>query len=293
MNLDIIIVTYNSKKWMRECIDSIEGQEKIELKSLKLYIVDNGSKDGTIEYIEQRRKDTKLGEINLLSTGKNLGFGLANNYGFEKANSEFVFFLNPDTKLDKNALYKMKQTIEQSTQDFAMWEFRQKPYEHPKYYNPLNGETSWASGACFIIKRDVFEKIGGFDKKIFMYAEDVDLSWKVRLEGYKIKYVPDATLTHYCYKEAGEIKPIQYYNSIINNLNLRLKYGNFKDFLRWVKYTVGILLRPQEFKGAKGGLIKTGLKNISNMPYYISWRYKDDRKKKLKTFKPTDRKSVV
>lgn len=287
MNLDIIIVTYNSKKWMKECIDSIEGQEEIELKNLKLYIVDNGSKDGTIDYIEQRRKNTKLGEINLVTTGKNLGFGLANNYGAERANSEFVFFLNPDTKLDKNALYKMKQNIEQSTPDFAMWEFRQKPYEHPKYYNPVNGETSWTSGACFIIKREIFEKIGGFDKKIFMYAEDVDLSWKVRLEGYKIKYVPDATLTHYCYKEAGEIKPIQYYNSIINNLNLRLKYGKFKDFLRWVKYTGGILLRPQEFKGSKGGLIKTGLKNIVNMPYYIFWRYKANRKKKLKTFKPT------
>ena len=181
----------------------------------------------------------------------------------------------------------MKKAIENSEKEFVMWEFRQKPYEHPKYYNPINGETSWTSGACFIIKREIFEKVNGFDEKIFMYAEDVDLSWKVRLEGYKIKYVPEATLTHYCYKEAGEIKPIQYYNSIINNLNLKLKYGNFKDFLRWVKYTGGILLRPEEFKGAKFGLIKVGLKNILNMPYYIFWRYKDKRKGKLKTFKPT------
>lgn len=287
MNLDIIIVTYNSKKWMQECIDSIEEQEKIDLKKLNLYIVDNGSKDGTIDYIEQRSKNTKLGEIKLLSTGKNLGFGLANNYGFKKGNSEFVFFLNPDTKLEKESLYKMKEAIEESAPDFAMWEFRQKPYEHPKYYNPVNGETSWASGACFIIKREVFEKIDGFDKKIFMYAEDVDLSWKVRLEGYKIKYVPEATLMHYCYKEAGEIKPVQYYNSIINNLNLRLKYGNFKDLLRWVKYTGGIILRPQEFKGAKWGLFKAGFKNIINMPYYMFWRFKDDRAKKIKKYKPT------
>lgn len=207
--------------------------------------------------------------------------------GFEKGDSEYVFFLNHDTKLDEDSLANMEKEIANSSKEFAMWEFRQKPYEHPKYYNPITGETSWSSGACFIIKREIFKKVEGFDKKIFMYAEDVDLSWKVRLEGYKIKYVPKATLTHYCYKEAQEIKPIQYYNSIINNLNLRLKYGNFKDFLRWIKYTGGIFIRQEVFKGAKRGLLVGCIKNIYKMPYYIFWRNSNGRRNKLKNFETT------
>lgn len=287
MKMDIVIVTYNSSKWLKDCIESIENQKDINLNEINLYFVDNKSKDDTISKLEMYKEKTKLGSFNIIENSKNSGFGQANNLGFEKGKSEYVFFLNHDTKLDEYSLKNMEKAIKNSSDEFAVWEFRQKPYEHPKYYNPINGETSWCSGACFIIKREVFEKVKGFDKKIFMYAEDVDLSWKVRLEGYKIKYVPEATLTHYCYKEAGEIKPVQYYNSIINNLNLRLKYGNFKDFLRWVKYTGGILLRESEFKKAKSGLIKTMLKNIPNMPYYIFWRNKDKRRRKLKKFKPT------
>ncbi len=287
MKLDIVIVTYNSEKWLNGCIESIEKQEGIQLEDINLFFVDNNSKDNTIKKLNTYKEKTKLGSFNIIKNSKNNGFGQANNIGFEKGESEYVFFLNHDTELDKDALKNIDKAIKESEKEFAMWEFRQKPYEHPKYYNPLNGETSWASGACFIIKRTLFKNIGGFDKKIFMYAEDVDLSWKVRLEGYKIKYVPEATLTHYCYKEAGEIKPVQYYNSIINNLNLRFKYGNYKDILRWVKYTGGIILRNEEFKGAKWGLIKACIKNIPNIPYYILWRNKEKRREKLKNFKPT------
>lgn len=287
MDLDIIIVTYNSEKWLKECIESIENQKNFDLSKTNIYFVDNKSKDDTVKKLEEYKTKSKLGSFNIIENSKNSGFGQANNLGFKNGNSEYVFFLNHDTKLEEDSLENMQKEIMNSSEEFAMWEFRQKPYEHPKYYNPINGETSWASGACFVIKREIFEKVEGFDKKIFMYAEDVDLSWKVRLAGYKIKYMQSAALTHYCYKEAGEIKPTQYFNSIINNLNLRLKYGNFKDFLRWIKYTGGVLLRETPFKGAKRGLILAGIKNITKMPYYILWRNFDGRRKKLKNFKTT------
>lgn len=285
MNLDIIIVTYNSEKWLKECIESIENQKNFDLSKVNIYFIDNKSKDNTVNKLEEYKRKSKLGSFNIIENSKNSGFGQANNLAFKNGKSEYVFFLNHDTKLEEDSLENMQKEILNSSQEFGMWEFRQKPYEHPKYYNPINGETSWASGACFVIKREVFEKVEGFDKKIFMYAEDVDLSWKVRLEGYKIKYMQSAALTHYCYKEAGEIKPTQYFNSIINNLNLRLKYGNFKDFLRWIKYTGGVLLKETPFKGAKRGLILAGIKNITKMPYYILWRNFDGRRKKLKNFK--------
>lgn len=286
MKFDIVIVTYNSKKWMKNCIDSIEKQTNFNLKDINLYIVDNGSKDGTQDYITERNQNTNLGKIELVVTGKNLGFGKANNYGFEKGNSEFVFFLNPDTELMEDTMYELKETIENSSNDFGMWECRQKPYEHPKMYNILTGETTWASGACFVARREVFKKVGGFDKNIFMYAEDVDLSWNVRLHGYKIKYVPKAVVVHYCYKEAGEVKPVQYYNSIINNLNLRRKYGSLRQRLAWYKHFYRVLKGSTPFRYAKRNLVKQYFKNLKYTTYYTGWRNKPENKEYFSKFEP-------
>ena len=286
MKFDIVIVTYNSKKWMKNCINSIEGQKNFQLKDINLYIVDNNSKDGTQDFIKERSKETSLGKIELLDTGKNLGFGRANNYGFEKGKSEYVFFLNPDTEIMEDTMFELKNSIDNSNEEFAMWECRQKPYEHPKMYNIITGETSWASGACFVAKRDVFAQVGGFDKKIFMYAEDVDLSWHIRLQGYKIKYVPKAVVVHYCYKNAGEIKPVQYYNSIINNLNLRRKYGNFRQKLAWYKHFLKIMNDKSPFKGSKTNLIKSYFVNLKYIFYFSNWRYKKENKKYFSKFEP-------
>lgn len=286
MKIDIVIVTYNSKKWIENCINSIEAQKKFELENIYLYIVDNGSTDGTVEYIEERGPKTKLGKISLIKTGENLGFGKANNYGFENGKSEYVFFLNPDTELLEDTLFELKEDIENSSDEFGVWECRQKPYEHPKMYNILTGETSWVSGACFVAKREVFKLVGGFDKKIFLYAEDVDLSWNIRLHGYKLKYVPKAVVVHYCYKTAGEIKPVQYYNSIINNLNLRHKYGSMRQKLAWYKHFFKVLFRPQPFKGAKINLIKSYCSNLKNLHYFSSWRRREENRKYFSKFEP-------
>ncbi len=286
MKFDIVIVTYNSKKWMKNCIDSIEKQTNFDPKNINLYIVDNGSKDGTQDYVTERSQNTNLGKIELVVTGQNLGFGKANNYGFEKGNSEYVFFLNPDTELMEDSMYELKESIENSTNDFGMWECRQKPYEHPKMYNILTGETTWASGACFVAKREVFKKVGGFDKNIFMYAEDVDLSWNVRLHGYKIKYVPKSVVVHYCYKEAGEVKPVQYYNSIINNLNLRRKYGSLRQRLAWYKHFYRVLKGSTPFRYAKRNLVKQYFKNLKYTTYYTGWRNKPENKEYFSKFEP-------
>ena len=65
------------------------------------------------------------------------------------------------------------------------------PYEHPKIYDPVTQEAQWSSGAAFAIRCEVYERLGGFDEKIFMYGEDVDLSWRLRSFGYKIRYVAE------------------------------------------------------------------------------------------------------
>jgi GT2 family glycosyltransferase len=74
---------------------------------------------------------------------------------------------------------------------------RQVPFEHPKDYDPVTGDTSWSSGACSMTQRTAFERIGGFDHEtFFMYCDDVDYSWRLRLRGYRAVYAPSAALFH-------------------------------------------------------------------------------------------------
>lgn len=286
MKLDIVVVTYNSKKWLERLINSIECQKNINFKDINLFFVDNISTDDTINELNKYKNKSSLGKVEIVQNNKNLGFGKANNLGFKQGNSEYVFFLNPDTELEEFAISRMLEEIKNSSEEFKMWEFRQKPYEHPKWYDILTGETSWASGACFIIDRKVFEEIEGFDSRIFMYTEDVDLSWKVRLHGYKIKYVPRATVVHYCYQSANEVKPTQYYYSLINNLNLRLKYGTFTNELGWYKRFFQILKRKGPFLNSRTTLVKKYIKNLKNYAYFKLWRYKKNNRKLFKKFVP-------
>ena len=135
MKIDIVIVTYNSQRWLKDCIESIEGQKGINLNDINLFFVDNKSQDATIEELNKYKNKSKLGSFNIIENTTNCGFGQANNIGFSKGESEYVFFLNHDTKLDKDTIKNMENEINVSEKEFVMWEFRQKPYEHPKYYN--------------------------------------------------------------------------------------------------------------------------------------------------------------
>lgn len=286
MKLDIVIVTYNSEKWMKNCITSIEKSKGIDLNDINLYVIDNVSKDGTIKLLESLKENTKLGSFNILNSGENLGFGKANNKAFEEGKSDYVLFLNPDTEMEEDTLSNLFEAIQNASDEFGAFELRQKPYEHPKIYDPITGETSWCSGACIVVKREVFKKVGGFDKNIFMYAEDVDLSWNIRMHGYKLMYVPKSAIKHYSYSEANQVKPTQYYYSLINNLNLRLKYGNYRKFFRWMNEYIKILRRPDIFEGSKKGLKKVFRENLKNIKYYSTWKHQKENKKLIKNFKP-------
>src|SRR5262249_31913303 len=79
--------------------------------------------------------------------------------------------------------------------DGAIFEARQLPYENPKLYNPATLETSWASREACLVRRDAFEGVGGFDKKLFGSTQGIDLSWRLRARGYRCYYVPRAIVS--------------------------------------------------------------------------------------------------
>ena len=104
----------------------------------------------------------------------------------------FVFVLNPDTCLYPDCLSELLGRAIAEEETVGVWEPRQIPYEHPKQYDPVLMEPPWCAGAALLIRRTAFEAVRGFDRHIFIYCEDVDLSWRLKREGWKLRYVPSA-----------------------------------------------------------------------------------------------------
>ena len=269
--MDIVYVTYNSEKWIDKCFDSLLISD-VDLKDINVYVVDNASSDNSVELLYKVRSRMKdyLADFKIIESKENLGFGKGNNLGFLAGDSEVVCFFNIDTEILENTLSELKKSIKNSERDVAMWELRQFPYEHPKLYDAITLECLWSSGAAFAIRREVYQQLGGFDEKIFMYAEDVDLSWRLRSFGYKIKYVPKAIIMHYSYEEAGKIKPNQHVFGVINNLLLRYRFGSISDILRGHIQFWGVLHAPSAFPHSKKRLFKEYMAHFLKIAHFRS-----------------------
>lgn len=269
--MDIVYVAYNSEKWIDQCFSSLLKSD-YDLEKVNVYVVDNASTDSTLEKLYQAKEklNKQLGSFEIIESDKNLGFGRGNNLGFTKGSSDIVCFFNIDTEVLETTLSELMETVEKSESETAMWELRQFPYEHPKIYDPITMEAMWCSGAAFAMRREVYQKLGGFDEKIFMYAEDVDLSWRLRSFGYKICYVPKAVIMHYSYEEAGVVKPNQHVYGVINNLMLRYRFGTLRDVLKghlkfW--FLMGV---PSAFPKSKRMLLKEYGRHFVRIPHFKS-----------------------
>lgn len=267
---DLVYVAYNSAKWIEQCFTSLT-KTQYDKKKLHVYVVDNASTDNTVELLRQMKEKIggEFAAFEIIEETKNWGFGIANNIGFKKGSSDIVCFLNIDTEVFSNTFTELDKEVAASDEKVAVWEFRQFPYEHPKMYHPLTGETTWVSGAAFAVRRKVYEELGGFDERIFMYAEDVDLSWRIRACGYKLKYSPRVKITHYSYASAGEVKPNQHIFSVINNLMLRARFCGIIGNLRGHLHFWNLILRnPPAFPGAKRKLLKQYFVHLKDIPHF-------------------------
>ncbi|MCU6726490.1 dTDP-Rha:alpha-D-GlcNAc-pyrophosphate polyprenol%2C alpha-3-L-rhamnosyltransferase [uncultured Clostridium sp.] len=272
--MDIVLVTYNSEKWINNCLISLDREWNIGEK-LNVYIVDNHSSDKTIEKLQDYQPQY-FGKYIIKEENSNLGFGKANNVGAALGNDEIICFINIDTEILENTFTELQKEIILSEKNIGAWEMRQLPYEHPKIYNPVTRETSWMSGAAFAVRRTVFEQIKGFDENIFMYAEDVDLSWRIRANGYLIRYCPNVSLYHYSYAKKNEVKPVQYIESIKNNLFLRYRFGTIKQILQgYYEFWKVLFLNRSPFPGAKTKLLKGFLEHWKKVPYFRKTKEKN------------------
>jgi GT2 family glycosyltransferase len=224
-DVDVLVVLYNSASFIQALLDSLR---RITIP-ITLYFLDNASSDDTVEKIAASLATFPF-RTHLLRSLTNNGFARGINVLARQSASEFLFILNPDTELEPGCLERLLKRAK-SDPAIAMCEARQQPREHPKYYDRHTGETTWCTGAAVLVRRTAFEEVGGFDDRIFfMYCEDVDLSWKLWLRGWKCIYLPDAVVRHYSQDIIpGKKRTVENYFSFRNSLFLFYRFGTWKQ----------------------------------------------------------------
>jgi GT2 family glycosyltransferase len=136
-----------------------------------------------------------LSDVTYEFFNENLGSSGGQNRLAEGHPSDLILVLNPDTYPSPTALFELIKTLDESGAGIV--EARQIPLEHPRDYDPITGETGWASGFCMLIRRNIFDELGGFDDAHFLlHCDDVDLSWRARSAGHKIVLAPHAAVFH-------------------------------------------------------------------------------------------------
>ncbi len=270
--IDISIVTHNSAKWLPAFLESLLSLD-YPANKLDITFVDNNSSDNTPELLKafQKSQAKLFASINIIRQA-NLGFGMGHHTAISAGKNPFILITNVDLTLEPDALKKVIARALSDSTHTASWELRQKPYEHPKYLDPVTLDVNWSSHACILIRRTAYEHVGGYEPRIFMYGEDVELSYRLRAHGYSLRYVPNAVAWHYSYSTASEIKPIQFSGSTLANAYLRLRYGNWSDIAAILPLQFALLVRGGGFSGSRKMVAKNILALARNTPYFLRSR---------------------
>lgn len=243
--ISIIIVNLNGREYLRVCLESLSS---ILPKNYEIILVDNASSDGSVDFIRKNYPKVKI-----IENKENLGFAEANNIGVKESKGEYTLFLNNDTKVEPDFLNSLVTRMEEDS-SIGMCQGKIKCLDEPNHLNSTGSSLTRAGflyhhglgeedrgqhekareifsphGACMMIRRSLFEKLGGFDKNFFAYFEESDLAWRVWLAGYKIVYIPQSVIYHKVGATTQNLSFsfIQYHSyknricSLIKNLELR------------------------------------------------------------------------
>ncbi|KAB2841752.1 MAG: glycosyltransferase, partial [Melioribacteraceae bacterium] len=226
-DLSIIIVNYNVKEFLQNLLQSIEKASSN--LSVETIIVDNASDDGSIEMLHKN-----FPQIKLIENKKNIGFGAANNQALEIAKGKYILLLNPDTIVKEDTFSEMIKFFETHSgagmagckvlnpdgtlqlacrrgfpgpwTSFTKVIGLSKIFPNSKLFARYNltfldenqtYEVDAISGSFMMLRKEVYEKIGGFDPDFFMYGEDLDLCYRTQKAGFKVYYVHSTEIIHY------------------------------------------------------------------------------------------------
>jgi len=191
--------------------------------------------EATLGRLRELVKASGIEELRYTFFDANLGSAAGHNRLLSELASDLVLILNPDTVVAPDLLSELVKAVRQPGVGLA--EARQLPLEHPKDYDPVTGDTSWAATACALIPRCVATEVAGFDATtFFLYCDDVDFSWRIRLAGYRVVFVPSARLFHdkrLDMKGGWKVSPAEEYYSAEAALLLAYKYSRPDLVARW------------------------------------------------------------
>ena len=227
MDLSVIIVNYNVKEFLQNLLHSIEKSSSNISK--EIIVIDNASDDGSVEVIKE-----KFPSIKLIENKINFGFGRANNQGLAISKGKYILFINPDCIVSEDTVINMISFFESHTEcglagckilnsDGTLQLACRRSFPGPwTSFTKVTGlsnlfpksrifarynltyldenktyEVDAVSGSFMMIRREVYEKVGGFDEQFFMYGEDLDLCYRIQKSGFKVFYVHTTQVIHY------------------------------------------------------------------------------------------------
>lgn len=271
--LSVVLVNYNAGDFLVECLRSVYVA-KDEL-DLDVWVVDNASGDGSIGLAQQ-----EFPQVHYVENKDNRGFGAANNQALKQIINEYILILNPDTKVEKNTLPFMVDFMEKYPDvgaatckalksdgelDWAYHRGFPTPWASFLYYFLKNDrlyhlkgrdmgkahEVDAISGSFFLTRKSVLDKVGLFDEDYWMYAEDLDLSFRIKKVGFKVMYVPDVQVVHLKGVSSGlkehsqEIttatkdSKLQAFNAFYKTMNIFYRKNlasRYPFFINWLVY---------------------------------------------------------
>jgi GT2 family glycosyltransferase len=208
--VSVITVSLNGKKWLKELFESILASDYPQDK-IEIIFVDNGSTDGSVEFVKDMfRNDARM---KIIQNTENLGWSPANNQGMKVAFGEILVCVSNDMIVETNWIKEIVKVMKADKQigmvqcnSISMWD-RKTPdsgmnyldrfgYSYSYVSSKTNHEVFFAEGMAFAIKKEVIDKVGVFDNYFFMEYDDMDLSWRARLGGYNVFFVPTAIVYH-------------------------------------------------------------------------------------------------
>jgi GT2 family glycosyltransferase len=240
MDLSVIIVNWNTKDLLCQCIDSLT--QTLKKMDTEIFVVDNGSTDGSVAAIRE-----KFPRVRLVENQVNLGFARANNQAIYQSSGEYLLFLNPDTRVKDEAiptilsfmsshakaglvgaqLLNADESKQNSIANFPSlatelfnksllrWLFPEKfPGKERDYPGPVEVES--VIGACMLVRRKAVEQVGLLDEEFFLFLEETDWCYRIKKAGWEIYHIPQAEVLHFQGKSAEVEKGkarIEYYRS--------------------------------------------------------------------------------
>ncbi len=299
--VSIVITNWNGKDHIEECLTSLLKQS---YKNYEVIFVDNGSTDGSVEFIKK-----KFPKIKLIQNKKNNGFAKANNQGFLISKGNYIIFLNNDTKADKNWLNELVIAAEKYP-EIGMFSSKMLFYNNPKIINSRGLKLFYDAKAVddgFNVLdskekvKDVFGPCGGasffrkkliedisfnnefYDEDFFIYSEDLDVAFRSRLKGWKCLYIPTAIIYHKHNATAKKEPDLALYHYTKNKIFIIIK--NYPLALL-IKYSLVILLRQlisliYYILKLRFSAVKSRIVVIYYLPKMLRKRWKIQRTKRV------------